>query len=301
MILFDPLAHANQPQPTHRYAEAITRLQTWVADENDSVNPRCRTQLLDHGCQTENAIVFIHGYTNCPYQFHQLARTLHSRGWNTLSIRLTGHGFADRLTTALSTIQPKVWADSTTESLDIGRGLGKHLTVFGFSLGGVLAAWAAQHRADLDHALLVSPAMAICALPRRHQYLAAHLLSVWPNFFQWWNPALKEQRLEPLHAYPRFGSRSLATMLRLGLIIQREATVARPQARAITVVTNPSDRVVDNDTTAHMVSSWRSHGATVATQSFPCEWQLIHDLIDPTQPEQQVEKVYPLLLEWIGG
>ena len=170
MPLFDPLAYANQPQPTQSFAEAITRLQTLVAEENDSVNPRCRTQLLNHGCQTENAIVFIHGYTNCPYQFHQLARILHSRGWNTLSVRLTGHGFTDRLTTALSTIQPKLWVDSTTESVDIGRGLGKHLTVFGFSLGGVLAAWSAQHRADLDHAVLVSPALGICALPRRRQH-----------------------------------------------------------------------------------------------------------------------------------
>lgn len=299
MTLLLPLAHVNRAQPTQSYAEACARLAQLVAEEDEPINPRCRTNLLDHGGQTAHAIVFIHGFTNCPYQFHQLAPLFHQQGWNTLSIRLPGHGFADRLTTALSGVRPQHLVDITTEGLDIGRGLGKQLTVFGFSLGGVLAAWAAQQRADLDHAVLVSPALGIRVLPRARRHLAAHLLALWPNFFQWWHPELKEKRLEPLHAYPRFGSRSLAAMLRLGLIVQRQASRQRPKARRITVITNPCDVVVDNATTAQVVASWRAHGATVQTHAFPQEWALIHDLIDPLQPEQQITRVYPQLLQWL--
>jgi len=299
MALLAPLARINHAHPTSGYAEALDRLRALTAAEDDTLNPLCRTSLLEHGHQTEHAIVFIHGFTNCPYQFHQLAAQAHQQGWNALSLRLSGHGFADRLTTALGGVQPKDLIDITTEGLDIGRGLGKQLTLFGFSLGGILAAWAAQHRADLDHAILVSPAFGVRALPPKHRQTLAYLLAVWPNFFQWWHPELKEKRLAPLHAYPRFGSRSLAAMLRLGIIAQREAVVTPPQARAITVITNPCDMVVDNDTTAQVVAAWRAHGALVETHHFPREWELIHDLIDPTQPEQQVERVYPLLRDWM--
>lgn len=299
MMLLDPLAQIHQSRPTQSYAEALDRLQCLLAEEGEPINPRCRTQLLDHGQQTEHAIVFIHGFTNCPYQFHQLAALFHQQGWNTLSIRLPGHGFADRLTTALGGVSPKHLVDSTTEGLDIGRGLGKQLTIFGFSLGGVLAAWAAQHRADLAQAVLVSPALGIRVLPRARRHLAAHLLSVWPNFFQWWHPTRKEQPAEPLHAYPRFGSRALAAMLRLGLIVQREALLTQPKTHAITVITNPLDVVVENETTAKVAAAWQAHGATVQTYCFPREWQLIHDLIDPLQAEQQVNRVYLQLLEWL--
>ena len=299
MTLLMPLAHTKQAQPTRSYTEACARLEQLVADEGEPINPRCHTSLLDHGRQTEQAIVFIHGFTNCPYQFHQLAPLFHQQGWNTLSIRLPGHGFADRLTTALSGVRVKHLVDVTTEGLDIGCGLGKQLTVFGFSLGGVLAAWAAQQRADLAHAVLVSPALGIRVLPRARRHLAAHLLTLWPNFFQWWHPVLKENRMEPLHAYPRFGSRSLAAMLRLGLLVQQQAERRRPQAGQITVITNPCDVVVDNATTAQVAAAWRAHGVPVQTYAFPREWALIHDLIDPMQPEQQIARVYPQLMQWL--
>lgn len=299
MQLLSPLAHIKRAQPTQSYAEACARLAKLVAEEGEAIHARCRTSLLHHGGQTEHALVFIHGFTNCPYQFHQLAPLFHQQGWNTLSIRLPGHGFADRLTTALSGVRPNHLVDVTTEGLDIGRGLGKHLTILGFSLGGVLAAWAAQERTDLDHAVLVSPALGILALPRARRHLAAHLLTLWPNFFQWWHPALKEKRMEPLHAYPRFGSRSLAAMMRLGLLVQQQAARQRPKAKQISVITNPCDMVVDNATTAQVVADWRAHQTAVQTYAFPREWALIHDLIDPLQPEQQIARVYPQLLQWL--
>ncbi|MBX3012685.1 MAG: alpha/beta fold hydrolase [Caldilineaceae bacterium] len=298
MTLFYPLAQINPPQPALHYDEALVRLQQLQTQEDHTISPRCHTNFLGHGQQTEHAIVFIHGFTNCPYQFHQLAALFHQQGWNTLSIRLPGHGCADRLTTALRSVTPKQLIDVTNEGIDIGRGLGKQLTLFGFSLGGVLAAWAAQHRPDLAHAILVSPALGIQALPGHRRQVAAYLLTLSPNFFQWWHPSLKENPIEPLHAYPRFGSRALAAMLRLGLIVQQEARLAPPQARTVTVITNPTDQVVDNQTTAQVVAAWRAQGTPITTHEFPAAWGLIHDLIDPLQAEQQIGRVYPLLLHW---
>jgi carboxylesterase len=47
----------------------------------------------------------------------------------------------------------------TDEVVDIGRGLGEHLTLAGLSGGGVVTAWAAQTRADLDQAVVMSAAL----------------------------------------------------------------------------------------------------------------------------------------------
>lgn len=295
-----PLRKILAPIPAQNFEEAQARFALLQAAEGDKLAPYCRTTLLTHGKRTPQAIVLIHGFTNCPYQFQKLAPLLHARGHNVLNLRLPGHGYADRLTTQLIEMTEGALIDSTTNAVDIACGLGEQVTVIGFSLGGVIAGWVAQQRPDVKGAVLISPAIGIQALPANRRRLYGHLLALLPNFYQWWHPSLKEQPVEPLHAYPRFASHALATLLRIGLIVRDSVGRSRPSARQVMVITNPSDRVVDNQTVAQVVAAWRAHGIAVTTHSFPAEWQLLHDLIDPLQPEQQVERVYPLLLEWLA-
>ena len=63
------------------------------------------------------------------------------------------------------------------------------------------------------------------------------------------------------------------------------------------IVENPADEVVDHELTAQVIAVWRAHGAHIETRELPANLALIHDYIDPTQPEQQVDVVYPLLTE----
>jgi carboxylesterase len=85
-------------------------------------------------------------------------------------------------------------------------------------------------------------------------------------------------------------------MLRFIGDVERQAQRAKPAAKSITLIDNPSDDVVDNRASAALLARWRQHGGQVRNLHFPAEWNLLHDLIDPDQPEQQVERVYPLLL-----
>ncbi len=295
-----PLRKILAAAPAQNFAEAQARFALLRATESDEIAPHCRTTLLTHGKRTPQAIVLIHGFTNCPHQFQKLAPLLHERGHNVLNLRLPGHGYADRLTTQLIEMTERALIDSTTTAVDIACGLGEQVTVIGFSLGGVLAGWVAQQRSDVTRAVLIAPAIGVQALPARRRRLYGHLLALLPNFYQWWHPSLKEQKVEPLHAYPRFASHALAALLRIGLIVHDSVGRSRPAATQITVITNPSDPVVDNQTVAQVVATWQAHGIAVTTHSFPVEWHLLHDLIDPLQPEQQVERVYPLLLEWLA-
>lgn len=295
-----PLRKILAATPTQNFEEAQARFALLRATESDEIAPHCRTALLTHGQRTPQAIVLIHGFTNCPHQFQKLAPLLHERGHNVLNLRLPGHGYADRLTTQLIEMTEGALIDSTTTAVDIACGLGEQVTVIGFSLGGVLAGWVAQQRSDVTRAVLIAPAIGVQALPARRRRLYGHLLALLPNFYQWWHPSLKEQKVEPLHAYPRFASHALAALLRIGLIVHDSVGRSRPAATQITVITNPSDPVVDNQTVAQVVATWQAHGIAVTTHRFPVEWELLHDLIDPLQPAQQVERVYPLLLEWLA-
>jgi hypothetical protein len=46
-----------------------------------------------------------------------------------------------------------------------------------------------------------------------------------------------------------------------------------------------------------VAADWRAHGGNADTYAFPAEWKLIHDLIDPDQPQQQTSRVYPVLVD----
>ncbi|HRW08689.1 MAG TPA: alpha/beta fold hydrolase [Caldilineaceae bacterium] len=300
-----PFRRQRSAAPAATYDEALRRfhqlqMRERSPDDGCILNERCHSLLLDHGAQTDHALVLIHGFTNCPYQFQQLAPLIHQQGHSVLAIRLPRHGCADRMTAALAELRIGELLDAVMEAVDIAHGLGRAVTVLGFSMGGVLAAWLAQNRADLQRVILVSPAVGLQALPPQRHRIIGYGLALLPNFFQWWHPKLKTERIGPDHAYPRFASRSLAVLIRLGLAVRTQAAQQRPATNAITVITNPSDTVIRHPSVERLVQNWSAHGATVVAHTFPVEWNLLHDIIDPLQEEQQVERVYPKLLQWIG-
>ena len=93
----------------------------------------------------------------------------------------------------------------------------------------------------------------------------------------------------------------MATILRLGQIVAYQASLAGPAVRSVLVVNNPADAVVDQKFTASIIEVWRNHHANVQTHDLPTGFGLPHDYIDPTQPDQQADNAYPLILEILGG
>ncbi len=306
MYQFFPLRHIQAARPATSFTDAcarISQIQAQEAKPNGScaaLDKRCHTMLLTHEAATAHAVVLIHGFTNCPYQFQTMAPLLHAMGHNVLAVRLPAHGCADRLTTALAGMRADATVDAVTDAIDIAHGLGNKVTVVGFSFGGVLAAWFAQNRADLERVIMISPAIGIQALPSGRHSLIANVLALLPNFYQWWDPTHKAEGVEPHHAYPRFATHALAVMLRLGQTVLGQAANRPPATTELTLITNPSDPVISHQFVAQLVQAWTAHGATVTEHRFPAEWNLLHDLIDPLQPQEQVARVYPLLMEWLG-
>ena len=64
------------------YAEAQRIVKGFTDLDGPTVNPVCRTRFYTHGRRTKQALVHLHGFTNCPQQFEALGRTFHEQGWN---------------------------------------------------------------------------------------------------------------------------------------------------------------------------------------------------------------------------
>jgi esterase/lipase len=290
------------PQPACTYDEAVQRINAIRSAEPPDLNPVGRSQFLTHDRQTDRAVVLFHGYTNCPQQFKSLGDQLHAHGYNVWIPRMAGHGHADRLTDAHGRITAEQMIDAASSAIDIAQGLGAEVRVMGLSMGGLMTTWVAHHRSDVVRAVSIAQASGFKALPRRWTPLIRRAVLVLPNQMQWWDAAVQDKGPGPQHAYPRYGTHGLMQLLRLGAALRAQASRSAPAARSVVIVKNDNDESIDNTTLDDQVNLWRSAGAqNVETYTFGVEQRLVHDLIDPDQPAQRVDYVYPILidlLEW---
>lgn len=286
--------------PVKSYEEAVQRIEALQALDSDEINPLAYTSFLTHGHMTERAILLLHGYTSSPHVYVKFAAEFFQRGYNVLMPRFPYHGFRDRMTSALEKQTEQKLLEFTQDAVDIPPGLGAHVTVAGFSMGGVLALWVAQQRADVALACAISPALAYHAIPLALTSLAIQTYLRLPNQFRWWNETLKDTPAPPWHAYPRFSTRGLAHITNIGLKVRAQARQTKPEAGSVFVITNPTDEHVNNAYAREIVECWQALGAEqVRHFEFDRQLKLQHDLMDPEQPYQQVDVVYPILLDWI--
>ena len=219
--------------------------------------------------------------------------------------RLPHHGLADRMTTDLDNLTAEELVAAGNQAVDLAQGLGEEVSVFGFSAGGALASWLAQTRSDLAQATVAAPLFGPGGFPPALVQPIANLFRLLPNQFVWWDDAVQDRPEPPLHAYPRYSRRGVGEALRLALLTKYQADAMAPATHDLRVITNGNENSVSNEATSEVVTAWRQRLQDPANQLreyvLPADWQLIHDFIDPTQKEQQVDKVYPVLLEQVTG
>ncbi len=291
----------SHPRPAASWDEALARVAALEAEDGPAIAPECRTILYSHGARTERVVVLLHGLTNCPAQFDSLARTAYARGANVLVPRLPRHGFADHMTTELARVEADSLCAFTDRVLDAAAGLGEHVTVAGLSIGGTMAAWAAQERADVDRAVLIAPLLGVARARGAWTPVVSRLMRALPNVFVWWDDAKKQDLPGPRHVYPRFSTRSIAAATRIGWRVRGESRRRAPACREVVMVTVGGDLAVDNGLNAAVVANWRARGArSIATYEFPAALRLNHDVVDPEQVGGNPAITYPVLARWIG-
>lgn len=295
-----PVVPASAPvSPARDHDEALARFHRTRAGTDPGIRADCLPRLFTHGHRVERAVVLLHGFTNCPKQFDSLAVLLHERGFNVYLPRVPRHGASDRMTTALAELTAEELAACAQSALDLARGLGDRVTVVGLSSAAVAAAWVAARRSDVDDAVLIAPSLGPRGIPAFWTRRLTSTLLVVPNFFVWWDPTLKERLPGPTQSYPRFSSRALAQVYRLGFDVTASARNAKPAARRVTVVSSASDEVVSRSDIHDLIRRWREHGAEVREFEFPESLGISHDMIDPEQPYQNVGITYPVIVRLV--
>jgi carboxylesterase len=287
----------SRPDPAATYAEALERLARLEAGEDDTILPICRTRGLLHGQPTGQAVILVHGLTNCPQQWAPFAELLYARGCNVLLPRMPRHGLADRLTTEPARLRAEDLRDFADRVVDVAAGLGEQVTMVGLSAGGIVTAWAAQYRPEIDKAVTISPSLGLGRYARWLQLIFMNVALALPDV-----QTHRFQRADGgvPYAYVGWSSRALGEVLRLGVATARAAVEARPACQHLVVVTNDNDRAVSSQLTRQLVTAWQSRGLKqVEFYEFSREQGLPHDLIDPNNAQQRVDLVYPILLDLI--
>lgn len=287
-----------RPRPLAAYEAALARFEALRARDDGRVHAACHSALLGHGGPTESAVVLLHGLTNCPLQFDAFGRRLHAAGHTVLVPRLPRNGLADRRTTALGGLRAAELAALGDEAVDIAAGLGRRVTVFGLSAGGLVAAWVAQHRPEAARVIIAAPFLGVSSFALPYQALIRNLLVRMPNLML--EDSARELAEKPSHNYVRKSSRSLGELMLLGECVLREARRTPPAAGEVVLVNNPADFVINHQLVALLARRWRAHGRTpVDEYVFSAEEQLGHDIIDPLQRAAKPELVYPVLQQLI--
>lgn len=280
--------------------EQVHRIQARDAAD-PRINPRCGPQLLTHDRQTERAIVFLHGITSSPPQFQALGQLFHRQGYNVLIPRMPYHGYHDRLTRDPARLTAARYLQFVSEAVDAARGLGKRLTVVGLSVSGVLVGWVAQHRTDVERAVLIAPAFAPMIAPMRLTPAISRVLLSAPNLFVWWDPRRRE-KLGPDCVYPRFSTHAIAESFRLASVVFEQSRWRKPSAQTILCITNAQDPAVSNAATATVLRRWQTHSPhpdQVQSHELRGVLPALHDFISPYQHGARTDVVYPMLFDLI--
>lgn len=253
--------------------------------------------LLSHGAPTPRAYLLLHGLTASPPQFETFGRLLFERGANVFIPRLPRHGLADRLTTQLEDLTAAELRDFAGRAAAYAATLGTRLSVVGFSVGGLLAAWIGQHVA-VERATCIAPFLGVAWIPHALTGRAARFALALPNQFWWWDPVQRE-RLLPAHGYPRFATHAVAHAARLGHEVLADAQRNAPMARHVAVVLNARESTVNNRAARRLAAAWalRKPGAIVLhrLKGLPAS----HDIIEPLRSPDIVRSVYPALVDLV--
>ena len=286
--------------PITDYETARGEMEKIIASEPGNVPQQNRAIVMDHGHRTKDVYVLLHGLTNNPNQFRKFGQMLFDRGANVLIPRMPHHGLADKMNNDQGAFTAQMMLAEASRAVDIAQGYGERVIVAGLSVNGITAAWLGQNRSDIALAVPMAPFFVPKGIPAGLTSPIANILQRAPNQFLWWDPRVKEHIGGG--AYPRFATHSISQTMLLGLEVAREAAHEKPKCGKILVITTASDMAVSNARTAEVVMLWKETAPDrISTFEFPEKLHVQHDFIDVSQPFQQVDRVYPLLLETISS
>jgi pimeloyl-ACP methyl ester carboxylesterase len=287
-----------KPNPSSGYEESMARIAKINEAEKDTIMPECLSYANTVGRKTANVIVVYHGYTNCPIQYKPLSDQLVAQGYNVVVLRAPNHGEKDRNNNTLSTTTTSEVAKYANDSVDIARGLGDNVSVTGLSVGGAVTTWVAQYRDDVKEYFPMAPFYAPKMVPGPLTNGMIRIMNVLPPIHIWWDSKTKENNVTGSpYAYPGFDTHSLAAFLSFGDYWTQLLNRDGGKNIVPTLVINENDGAINNVFAQRKNKSGAlKNDNNYVVYDFAKKYGLDHDIIDPYNPKQNMELVYPILI-----
>ena len=243
-----------------------------------------------HGAKTPRAVVLLHGFTDSPRQFAALADSLYALGDNVFVPRLPHHAERGRDARALSRLSAADLCRTGDASVDVAAGLGDSVIVAGLSVGGTIAAWVAEHRPEVTRAVVIAPPFEVTHLPAVLEKPIVNLSSHVPNVTRREPPDSGRPDRDP-----GYTTHALAQVLKLGMVVRRDASRDVPSRAEVLFLVNANDGTVKTAPVLDLARLWNDRGVAVSVFEFPDSLRLAHNVLDPIKQRSDADAVYPTL------
>jgi pimeloyl-ACP methyl ester carboxylesterase len=282
-------------------AEAAERFRLVAALDGPDVLPVCRSRMAAPGKRVARAVIFLHGFSNCPHSARDLVPALEARGAAVLVPRMPWNGPADNGSDCLGKVTgPDLvrWVDA---AVDIASGLADEVIVCGISGGGVAAGWALAARAEVTEAVLIAPSHGLASFHPGFSDFLMRLMLTLPAISIWKDPVKRRHVEARDHTMKRQVTTGFAEVMRLGLATLRRARQGAAGSGRLTLVWNEADRAVSEASANRLADAFGRSGTPVTRFLIPATCGLGHEIVDPTDPETNPALVTPLLADYLAG
>jgi esterase/lipase len=280
----------SHPHPTSGYADAVARAKQIIADDSAVAAPGGESILLVHGRRTPRAVVLLHGFTDSPRQFAALADSLYAMGDNVFVPRLPHHAERGRDARELARLSAADLCRTGDASVDVAAGLGDTVVVAGLSVGGTIAAWTAEHRPEVRRAIVIAPPFEVTHVPAVLEKPIVNLSSHIPNVTRREAPDSARPDRDP-----GYTTHALAQVLKLGMVVRRDAPRDVPSNAEVLFLVNAHDGTVKTPPVLDLARLWNDRGVPVSVFEFPDSLGLSHNILDPIRRRSDAGAVYPTL------
>ena len=282
------------PAPAANYAAAVRLAQAQQRLDDSVAVPMGRSILLTHGHRTPRAVVLLHGFTDSPRQFADLADSLFAEGDNVYVPRLPHHAELGGDVSRLAHVTAEGLRDFADAATDVAAGLGDSVTVVGLSAGATVAAWIGQNRREVQRVVLIAPAFQVTHVPSFFERALVNLGSRGPNVTH--RSAAEEPDLDPGVA-----TKGVAQVFRLGIAVRRSADDLPSATREVILLVNAHDRTVKAAPALDLANEWARNGASVRIYEFPDSLRLPHNVMEAAHRGGNALAVYPTLNALTSG
>ena len=284
------------PAPAPSYQAAVAFAQAQQAIDDSVAVPMGRSILLTHGHRTARAVVLLHGFTDSPRQFADLADSLYAEGDNVYVPRLPHHAERGGDVSRLAKITAEGLRDFADASTNIAAGLGDSVTVVGLSAGGTVAAWIGQNRREVQRVVLIAPAFQVTHVPSFFERALVNIGSRGPNVTHRSTGEPEQPDLDP-----GITTKGIAQVFRLGIAVRRSASDLPSATRELTILFNAHDGTVKSAPMIDLARDWAHNGGLVSVYEFPDSLHLPHNVMEAAHRGGNAFAVYPTLNALTSG